>query len=63
MNDVIINKAEIIERALKRTRETYERHYEDLEKSFDAQDVFCLTYNALAKPPLTWRCTSFVFER
>lgn len=42
MNDVIINKAEIIERALKRTRETYERHYEDLEKSFDAQDVILL---------------------
>lgn len=42
MNDVIINKAEIIERALKRTREPYERHYEDLEKSFDAQDVISL---------------------
>ncbi|PIU16789.1 MAG: hypothetical protein CO071_02190 [Gallionellales bacterium CG_4_9_14_0_8_um_filter_59_50] len=42
MNDIVINKAEIIERALSRVRDTYARHRDDLEQSFDAQDVILL---------------------
>lgn len=42
MNDIVLNKAEIIECALPRVRETYARHLDDLEQSFDAQDVLQL---------------------
>ncbi len=42
MNDIVINKAEIIERALSRVQDTYARHRHDLEQSFDAQDVILL---------------------
>lgn len=42
MNDIVVNKAEIIERALARVRETYARHGDDLEQSYDAQDVVLL---------------------
>jgi uncharacterized protein YutE (UPF0331/DUF86 family) len=42
MNDIVLNKAEIIERALARVHDTYTRHQQDLEQSFDAQDVIVL---------------------
>lgn len=42
MSDIVINKAEIIERALARIHDTYTRHRDDLEQSFDAQDVILL---------------------
>lgn len=42
MSDIVINKAEIIERALARVRDTYASHREDLEQSFDAQDIILL---------------------
>jgi len=42
MNDIVLNKAEIIERALARVHDTYNRHQQDLEQSFDAQDVIVL---------------------
>lgn len=39
MNDVVLGKADIIERALARATTTWERHVDDLETDFDAQDV------------------------
>lgn len=42
MNDIVLNKAEIIERALARVHDTYTRHRQGLEQSFDAQDVILL---------------------
>jgi uncharacterized protein YutE (UPF0331/DUF86 family) len=39
MNDVVLGKADIIERALARATTTWERHADDLETDFDAQDV------------------------
>lgn len=42
MNDIVLNKAEIIERALARVHDTYARHRQDLSQSFDAQDVIVL---------------------
>jgi uncharacterized protein YutE (UPF0331/DUF86 family) len=42
MNDIVLNKAEIIERALARVHDTYARHRQDLGQSFDAQDVIVL---------------------
>ncbi|MBF0282811.1 MAG: DUF86 domain-containing protein [Zetaproteobacteria bacterium] len=42
MSDIVLNKAEIIERALVRVQSTYARHQKDLEVSFDAQDVILL---------------------
>ena len=42
MTDVVLNKAEIIERALRRVKSTYEKHGTDLERNFDAQDVIVL---------------------
>lgn len=41
-HDIVMNKAEIIERALARVQHTYVQHYDDLEASFDAQDVILL---------------------
>ncbi len=42
MNDIVLNKAEIIERALARVHAVYVRHQQDLEQAFDAQDVIVL---------------------
>lgn len=42
MNDIVLNKAEIIERALARVHDTYTRHQQVLEQSFDARDVIVL---------------------
>jgi len=42
MNDIVLNKAEIIERSLARVHDTYARHQQDMEQSFDAQDVILL---------------------
>lgn len=42
MDDIVLNKAEIIERALARVRDTYQQHLHDLDTSFDAQDVIVL---------------------
>ncbi|MEQ6341794.1 MAG: DUF86 domain-containing protein [Gammaproteobacteria bacterium] len=42
MNDIVLNKAEIIERALARVHDTYARHQQDLDQSFDAQDAIVL---------------------
>jgi uncharacterized protein YutE (UPF0331/DUF86 family) len=42
MNDIVLNKAEIIERALARVHDSYTRHRQDLDQSFDAQDVIVL---------------------
>jgi uncharacterized protein YutE (UPF0331/DUF86 family) len=42
MNDIVLNKAQIIERALNRVTKTYARHREDLDSSLDAQDVIVL---------------------
>ena len=41
-DDVVLNKAEIIERALARVASTYGAHRDDLEENFDAQDVIVL---------------------
>jgi uncharacterized protein YutE (UPF0331/DUF86 family) len=42
MNDIVLNKAEIIERALARVKQTYARHEHDLLQAMDAQDVIVL---------------------
>ena len=42
MTDVVLNKAEIIERALSRVRQSYAAHGADLERNIDAQDVIVL---------------------
>jgi uncharacterized protein YutE (UPF0331/DUF86 family) len=42
MNDIVLNKAEIIERAMARVNDTYTQHQQDLEQSFDVQDVIVL---------------------
>lgn len=42
MNDIVLNKAEIIERALARVQDTYTLHRQDLGQSYDAQDVIVL---------------------
>jgi uncharacterized protein YutE (UPF0331/DUF86 family) len=42
MNDIVLNKAEIIERALSRVKQTYARHAQDLPQAIDAQDVIVL---------------------
>lgn len=42
MNDIVLNKAEIIERALRRATDTYFAHRDTLERDFDAQDVIVL---------------------
>ncbi|TAJ76983.1 MAG: DUF86 domain-containing protein [Gallionellaceae bacterium] len=42
MNDIVLNKAEIIERALSRVKQTYARHAHDLDQAIDAQDVIVL---------------------
>ena len=42
MTDVVLNKAEIIERALARVRVTYAAHGAMLEQNIDAQDVIVL---------------------
>ena len=42
MNDIVLGKAEIIERALRRAGDTYQAHRTSLEQDFDAQDVIIL---------------------
>jgi uncharacterized protein YutE (UPF0331/DUF86 family) len=42
MNDIVLNKAEIIERTLSRVKQTYARHAQDLAQAVDAQDVIVL---------------------
>ncbi len=42
MSDIVLNKAEIIERALARVQSTYACQKEGLEFSFDAQDIILL---------------------
>ena len=42
MNDIVLNKAEIIERALGRANDVYRIHLSDLERNPDAQDVIVL---------------------
>ena len=42
MNDIVLGKAEIIERALKRATDTYLAHRATLEQDLDAQDVIVL---------------------
>ena len=42
MTDVVLHKAEIIERALARVRATYAAHRTTLEQDIDAQDVIVL---------------------
>lgn len=42
MNDIVLNKAEIIERALGRASDVYRAHLSDLERNPDAQDVIVL---------------------
>lgn len=42
MTDVVLNKAEIIERALARVQSAYDSHASDLEQNLDAQDVIVL---------------------
>jgi len=42
MTDVVLNKAEIIERALARVNATYSAHAATLENNLDAQDVIVL---------------------
>ena len=42
MNDIVLGKAEIIERALARATDTYLAHRATLEQDFDAQDVIVL---------------------
>jgi uncharacterized protein YutE (UPF0331/DUF86 family) len=42
MNDIVLNKAEIIERTLFRVKQTYARHAQDLAQAVDAQDVIVL---------------------
>lgn len=42
MNDIVLGKAEIIERALRRATDTYLSHRLTLERDFDAQDVIVL---------------------
>jgi len=40
MNEIVLNKAEIIERACNQTVPTDAAHRNDLEANLDAQDVF-----------------------
>ena len=42
MNDIVLGKAEIIERALRRASDTYLAHSSTLEQDSDAQDVIVL---------------------
>ena len=42
MNNIVLNKAEIIERAVRRATATYLAHRATLEQDFDAQDVIVL---------------------
>lgn len=42
MNDVLLGKADIIERAIGRVTSTYANHQADLSSNFDAQDVIVL---------------------
>jgi uncharacterized protein YutE (UPF0331/DUF86 family) len=42
VNDVILNKAEMIERALARVENTYAAHHATLEHNIDAQDIIVL---------------------
>jgi uncharacterized protein YutE (UPF0331/DUF86 family) len=42
MNEIVLNKAEIIERACNRAVSTYAAHRTDLEANLDAQDVIVL---------------------
>lgn len=42
MNDLLLGKAEIIERALARVETTYTRHAADIDANLDAQDVIVL---------------------
>ncbi|MCK9352707.1 MAG: DUF86 domain-containing protein [Gallionella sp.] len=42
MNDILLGKAEIIERALARVEGTYTRHAGDIDTNIDAQDVIVL---------------------
>ena len=42
MNDIVLGKAEIIERALRRATDTYLAHRLTLEQDLDAQDVTVL---------------------
>jgi len=39
MNDILLAKAEIIERTLARVEATYATHADVLENNYDAQDV------------------------
>lgn len=42
MNDILLGKAEIIERTLARVEATYNKYAEDLETNIDAQDIIVL---------------------
>jgi uncharacterized protein YutE (UPF0331/DUF86 family) len=42
MNDVVLGKAEIIERSLRRVLETYAKYKSDLDQNLDAQDIILL---------------------
>lgn len=42
MNNILLGKAEIIERALARVESTYARHSADIDTNIDAQDVIVL---------------------
>jgi uncharacterized protein YutE (UPF0331/DUF86 family) len=42
MNNILLGKAEIIERALARVEGTYTRHIGDIDTNIDAQDVIVL---------------------
>lgn len=42
MNNILLGKAEIIERALARVESTYARHSGDIDTNIDAQDVIVL---------------------
>lgn len=42
MNNILLGKAEIIERALTRVESTYARHSADIDTNIDAQDVIVL---------------------
>lgn len=42
MNDVVLGKAEIIERAVARVYDTYAKHQANLAANYDAQDIIVL---------------------